>query len=93
MAVIPNTKVVIECSEELAAQLNRIERNMAFRPAWLCGPGALGRYIGTADRQGRKALAWARAEGIKSKSINGTAHFSISDVDRAMRNGRSIETR
>lgn len=62
------------------------------RPAWLAGYVALGRYIGSFDKKGRKAKAWALAEGLKPKLIDGTPHFSLADVDRAMRNGRDIET-
>lgn len=78
---------------EVLERLDRIEQAVAFRPAWIAGYVHLGRYIGSVDKQGRKAKAWALAEGLKSKMIDGTPHFSIADVDRAMRNGRSIETR
>lgn len=78
---------------EIIERLDRIERAVAFRPAWIEGYVNLGRYIGSADKQGRKAKAWARAEGLRPKMIDGTPHFSMSDVDRAMRNGRVIETR
>lgn len=78
---------------EILERLDRIETAVSYRPAWLAGYVALGRYIGSADKQGRKAKAWAQAEGLRCKMIDGTPHFALSDVDRAMRNGRRIETR
>lgn len=86
-------KVLVECSEELASRLDAIERAIAFRPAWIKGYVNLGRYLGHSDKQGRIAKAWASEEGLRVKTINGMPHFAIADVDRAMRNGRSIETR
>lgn len=86
-------RVILECPKALIERLDRIERAVAYRPAWIAGYAALGRYIGSADKQGRKARAWAIAEGLTPKVIDGTPHFSMADVDRAMRNGRPIETR
>jgi len=83
-------------AEAILAEIADLKKQMAresFRPAWIEGYVALGRYIGSKDAKGRKARAWAVAEGLKCKMINGTPHFSIVDVDRAMRNGRAIETR
>jgi hypothetical protein len=74
-------------------RLDRIEQAVAFRPAWIKGYAALGRYMGHSDTQGRIAKAWAAAEGLRPKLINGVPHFAMADVDRAMRNGRPIETR
>lgn len=88
---VPPMKVVIECSEELSARLDAIESSIAFRPGWIAGHCALGRYIGRSDKRGRIAKAWAEAEGLKPKLINGVPHFSLADVDRAMRNGRDME--
>ena len=78
---------------EILERLDRIEQAVAFRPAWIAGWVNLGLYIGSSDKQGRKAKAWASAEGLRPKMIDGMPHFSIMDVDRVMRNGRSIETR
>jgi len=78
---------------QILEHLERIERAVAFRPAWLAGNCALGAYIGSKDASGRKAKAWATAERLPCKMINGTPHYSLADVDRAMRNGRAIETR
>ena len=78
---------------QVIEQLNRIEAATKFRPGWISGYVNLGRYIGRDDKRGRVAKAWAKEEGLKSKLINGVPHFSISDVDRAMRNGKVIETR
>ena len=78
---------------QLIERLDRIEQAVAFRPAWIAGFVNLGRYLGHKDKQGRTAKAWAVEEGITVKLINGTPHFPIADVDRAMRNGREIETR
>lgn len=75
-----------------ARRLDDLEAKLAFRPAWISGYVALGRYIGSTDAKGRKAKAWADKEGLKGKEIDGTLHFSIADVDRAMRNGRAIQT-
>ena len=80
-------------STELAERLDRIEQAVAFRPAWISGWVNLGRYLGHKDKQGRTAKAWAIKEGVTVKLINGVPHFPIADVDRAMRNGREIETR
>jgi hypothetical protein len=78
---------------QILEHLERIERAVAFRPAWIAGNRALGGYIGSNDASGRKAKSWAAAERLHCKVINGTPHYSLSDVDRAMRNGRAIETR
>jgi hypothetical protein len=91
MAEAPDMRVVIECSAELAKRFDALEARLDFRPAWIAGYVSLGRYIGRSDKKGRVAKAWAKAEGLKVKMINGTPHFSISDVDRAMRNGRDVE--
>ena len=86
-------RVVVECSAELAARFDALEAKMAFRPAWIAGYVNLGLYIGRKDKQGRIAKVWAVAEGLKPKLINGVPHFSIADVDRAMRNGREVDVR
>lgn len=78
---------------EILERLERIEQAVAFRPGWISGYVNLGRYIGRDDKRGRVAKAWAEEEGLKPKLINGVPHFAMSDVDRAMRNGRPIETR
>lgn len=93
MAKVPEMKVTIECPEVLLERLERIEQAVAFRPAWIAGWANLGRYIGRKDKQGRIARAWAAEEGLRPKVINGVPHFAMVDVDRAMRNGRVIETR
>lgn len=93
MAKVPPMKVVLECSDELKARFDDLERAVAFRPAWISGYRALGMYIGRSDAKGRVAKAWAQAEKLPCKMINGTPHYSLADVDRAMRNGRPIETR
>lgn len=77
---------------EILERLERIEQAVAFRPCWIAGYVNLGRYIGRDDKRGRVAKAWAAKEGLKPKLINGVPHFSITDVDRAMRNGKVIET-
>lgn len=92
-AEIPDMKVVVECSAELAKRFDELEAKLAFRPGWIAGYFALGRYIGRNDKKGRIAKAWALAERLPVKRINGVPHYSITDVDRAMRNGRAIETR
>ena len=78
---------------EIQDELREIRMAMAFRPEWIAGYVNLGRYIGRSDKKGRVAKAWAAEEGLKSKEINGVSHFSMADVDRAMRNGKQIETR
>lgn len=82
-----------EFEAQLLQDMQELKQAVAFRPAWISGFANLGRYIGRSDKQGRIAKAWATEEGLTVKMINGTPHFSISDVDRAMRNGRQIETR
>jgi len=77
----------------LGQRLDRIEASMAYRPAWIKGWVNLARYLGHDDKKGRTARAWAEAENLPRKMINGVPHFSIKDVDRAMRNGRAVETR
>jgi len=91
MADVPDMKVVIECSAELAARFDMLEAKLAFRPAWITGYTNLGRYIGRKDKKGTIAKAWAISEGLYCKKINGSPSWSISDVDRAMRNGRDME--
>jgi hypothetical protein len=77
----------------ILAEVRELKMAMAFRPEWIAGYAALARHLGSSDRQGRVARAWATEEGLKPKEINGTAYFSMADVDRAMRNGKQIETR
>ena len=77
----------------MQTELGEMKEAMAHRTSWIAGYVALGRYLGSSDRQGRVARAWATAERLKPKEINGTTYFNIADVDRAMRNGKQIETR
>ena len=83
----------VEFEETVLAEIRDLKQSMIYRPAWIAGYVALGRYLGSSDRQGRVARAWATEEKLKPKEINGTAYFNIADVDRAMRNGKQIETR
>lgn len=81
--------------EHISKVLDRVEKHLettAFRPGWISSYAKLGYYIGEIDKQGRKAKAWVKAEKIYVKYINGTPHFAIKDVERALRNGRKIET-
>ena len=75
------------------AEIREMKEALSYRTSWIAGYVALGRYLGSSDRQGRVARAWATEEKLKLKEINGTAYFNIADVDRAMRNGKQIETR
>ena len=84
--------LVAQLLGQILEVLFRLERGQMVRPAWLEGYVELARYIGSKDKKGRKAKAWAVQENLYFKAINGTPHFSISDVDRAMRNGRAVET-
>lgn len=78
-------------TSEILARLDNIEQAIAFRPAWISGWSNLSRYLGLKDKQCRKAKAWAAAEGLYCKMINGTPSWAIADIDRAMRNGRDVE--
>lgn len=77
----------------IADRLDRIEQAIAYRPDWIAGYANLGRYIGRQDKKGRIAKAFSEQENLTIKKINGVPHFSRVEVDRAMRNGRPIETR
>jgi hypothetical protein len=79
--------------ETVLAEIREMKEALAYRTSWIAGYVALGRYLGSSDKQGRVARAWATEERLKTKEINGTAYFNIADVDRAMRNGKQIETR
>lgn len=79
--------------DEVVERLDRIEQAVAYRPGWITGYANLGRYLGRHDKKGKVAKAWAEAEGLPCKKINGSPSWSLADVDRAMRNGRAIETR
>ncbi|MDG1302382.1 MAG: hypothetical protein P8R37_12435 [Opitutae bacterium] len=82
----------IEFEKTVLAEIREMKEALAYRTSWIAGYVALGRYLGSSDKQGRVARAWATEERLKSKEINGTAYFSMADVDRAMRNGKQIET-
>lgn len=76
---------------KIESRFDRLEERIAYRPGWITGAVNLGRHLGFKDQKGRKARAWAEIEGIPCKIINGTPSWSLSDVDRAMRNGKKIE--
>lgn len=81
-------------SEELLQVLERLDMISGARPTvWIMGYADLGRYMGSNDRKGRLAKRWAEEENLYTKWINGTPHFNASDVDRKMRNGKSINTK
>lgn len=82
----------IEFEKTMLAEVRELKMALAFRPEWIAGYVNLGRYIGRSDKKGRVARAWATEEGLKAKEINGVSHFCLADVDRAMRNGKQIET-
>lgn len=73
-------------------ELAEIKGQLKCPRAWIEGNVALGRYIGSKDKSGRKAAAFAKAAGLYVKRINGTPHYDMSEVDRVMRNGRPMET-
>ena len=79
--------------EKVIKQLDRIETAMKFSSGYIAGYADLASYLGHTDKRGRTAKGWAAVEGLTVKPINGVPHFSKMEVDRAMRNGRAIETR
>jgi|AntRauTorcE11897_2_1112592.scaffolds.fasta_scaffold06231_7 hypothetical protein len=91
MASVGEMKVVVECSDALSKRFDALESAVAFRPGWITGYANLGRYIGREDKKGRIARAWATEEKLYVKIINGSPSWSLVDVDRAMRNGRTVE--
>jgi len=83
----------VHFEKTVLAEIREMKEALSYRTSWIAGYVALGRYLGSSDRKGRIARAWATEEKLKPKEINGTAYFNIADVDRAMRNGKHIETR
>jgi hypothetical protein len=82
---------MVDFQKQVLTRLERIEMTAKFQPAWISGYVALGRYLGWNDAKGRKAKAWVEAESIYTKWINGTPTWKISDIEKAMRNGVSVE--
>ena len=74
-------------------ELADLRKQLAAPSPWIKGNVALARYMGSTDKSGRAAKAFAAAERIAPKLINGVPYYSLVDVDRAMRNGRAVETR
>ena len=44
------------------AEIREMKDALSYRTSWIAGYVALGRYLGSSDRQGRVARAWATEE-------------------------------